>query len=231
MRWNLNGGQERTPRHADFAHIAVGTLTDGGWYVDHTGFGTRRFTDKHAAWAAIRRLMSLHEGWWEHVQPHAELDNNPITADGWRLIYSTSGGALYNCWGQLREKMWERYSAAIRKGRRLGDTKRHWSVDGHIYLYRYTDPLARVTRYAIHDMTGGWEYPSKLHVFDHHDYYATKARYAEVVRKAASKGSPFPWSDVPDVPLHVAKNRTYTLLYDGAAEYFGTKPGAWHGWD
>lgn len=206
MRWNLQGlcDAESDPRRAEFAYLSVGTLADGGWYVDHTGFGTRRFADKHAAWAAVRRLMSLHEGEWEQVRPDAEVQHQPITADGWRVLYNASGLALYNSWGELRERIWERYKQAISKGRKLGDTKRHWTLDGHIFLMRYIDPLDRSVRYAVDDLIGDWEY-GKRHIADHHDRTEAEIRYRQVVREAAHKGSRFPWSDVPGVPIHLAK--------------------------
>ncbi len=80
MRWNLQDPHdpESNPLRAEFAHISVGTLADGGWYVDHTGFGTRWFADKHNAWAVVRHLMRLHKGAWEQVPTDTELHHQPI---------------------------------------------------------------------------------------------------------------------------------------------------------
>ena|SRR2546421_8126453 len=227
MRWNLLA---HIPQR-DMAHIAVGTLADGGWYVDHTGFGTRRFTGRHAAWAAIRRLMDLHEGRWEEVPPSTELPHEVVSADGWRVLYSTSTPSLYRAWGRLASGIWGSYDKAIRFGRRLRNTRRHWERPGDITLRRYTDPRDRTTRYAIDDITGSDRFHTdKRHVTDHTDRAVAEERYIQRVLNAADDKYPFPWSDVDGVPLHVVKNpnRLYTTLYDGSAEYFGTRPGSWH---
>jgi hypothetical protein len=48
MQWEL-----RNPGRSDRSvRIQVGTLADGGWYVRHQGFGSRRFGGKKAAWRA-----------------------------------------------------------------------------------------------------------------------------------------------------------------------------------
>ncbi|MGF0174472.1 hypothetical protein ACQF36_29400 [Streptomyces sp. Marseille-Q5077] len=215
-RWNL---QTNAPFAA--AHISVGTLAEGDWYVDHTGFGARRFADKHAAWAAIRRLMDLHEGSWGEVPPGTELPHQLVDANGWRVLYSTSDYSLYGTWGRLAERIWDSYTRAIRTKRKIRDTRRHWERSGDITLRRYTDPRDRRARYVVEDVCG-----SKQKFFDHPDRTAAEERYEQLVRAAADKAYPFPWSDVQGVPLHVVKNpkRIFTTLYDGTAEYFGGRP-------
>jgi hypothetical protein len=47
-------------------HIQVGAVANE-YYVEHTGFGDRRFPDRRAAWAAVKTLMRRHSGDWEEV--------------------------------------------------------------------------------------------------------------------------------------------------------------------
>ncbi|MFJ2006674.1 hypothetical protein [Streptomyces chartreusis] len=211
-RWSL----QADARYA-VAHISVGSLIDGDWYVDHTGFGTRRFADKHAAWAAIRRLMYLHEGAWGEVPPSAELPHEFVSADGWRVLYSTSEYSLYGTWGRMADRIWGSYTRAIRARRKIRDTRRHWERSGDITLRRYTDPRDRQARYVVEDVCG-----SKQQFLDHPDRTVAEERYEQLVRAAADRAYPFPWSDVQGVPLHVVKNpkRIFTTLYDGTSEYF-----------
>ena len=52
-RWNLHVAADWDVAGWTI-QISVGTLAQGGWYVDHGGFGCRGFPDKASAWAAIR---------------------------------------------------------------------------------------------------------------------------------------------------------------------------------
>ena len=102
--------------HIVLVHIQVGTIR-GGWYVNHMGFGARRFADRRAAWDATRGLMARHQGRWDTVDP----DSKPFAAvrrpDGSRTLYDSLGGeCLYGCWGDQKETLWARYTAAIGAG-------------------------------------------------------------------------------------------------------------------
>ncbi|MFD5861475.1 GNAT family N-acetyltransferase [Streptomyces chartreusis] len=215
-QWNL-----QTNARFAAAHISVGTLAAGDWYVDHTGFGTRRFADKHAAWASICRLMDLHEGSWEEVPPGTNLLHRFVDDDGLRLLYSSTDYSLYGTWGRLAESIWDSYTRAMRTRRKIRDTRRHWERSGDITLRRYTDPRDRRARYVVEDVRG-----SQQKYLDHPDRAVAEERYEQLVRAAADRAYPFPWSDVQGVPLHVVKNpkRILTTLYDGTAEYFGGRP-------
>src|SRR5207302_1525496 len=85
-------------------HIQVGTLP-GGYYVDHTGFGTRKFPDKNTAWDAIKELMRRHRGEWREVP----CDRAPFVAlrrpDGSRVIYDINGDCLHEHWGEFKDTL------------------------------------------------------------------------------------------------------------------------------
>src|ERR1700753_3134656 len=109
-RWNLqdtiglNEGQ-----------ISVGSFADGGWYVDHGGFGCRGFPDKYEAWAAVGRLKRLHEGSWEQVSGDSER-RSPLLLNGARVIYSDCPPDMYRHWGRLQDERLSRYRAAMDAG-------------------------------------------------------------------------------------------------------------------
>lgn len=75
-------------------HIQVGTV-ESAYYVDHTGFGRRRYPDRQEAWDAVRSMMGRHEGKWREVS----CDDAPFAAllrrDGGRVLYDTGGNCLY----------------------------------------------------------------------------------------------------------------------------------------
>jgi hypothetical protein len=96
MWWELKDVSE-----PDSAHIAVGVLAEGGWYVQHTRHGCRRFASKQAAWTAVRRLMGQQPlGRWEQVPgeadkatathrgPHHPLIVAKAAAIGYRAAYT-----------------------------------------------------------------------------------------------------------------------------------------------
>lgn len=164
----------------DWAHIQVGTLGAGGWYVDHTGFGTRRFTDKRAAWAAVRRLAGLHDGDWKRVPCDSAPRQRVRSPDGSRILFSGSDdNALYHCWGRDKERVWRRYEAAITgDGRLLRGTGNDASTDrGGCELREYTDPFDGSTRYAVSDM--GYHH---FRMTDHTDLATAQRHYESAVR-------------------------------------------------
>jgi hypothetical protein len=178
MQWELvSAGTD------DWAHIQVGTLARGGWYVDHTGFGTRRFSSKQAAWAAVRRLADLHDGDWKRVACDAGPRQKVRPLDGSRILYNGSGGySLYHCWGRDKERIWRRYEAAITgSGRLLRNTENHPSTDhGGYELREYTDPFDGSTRYALSDM--GYH---DFRMTDYPDLAAARQQYESAVRATA----------------------------------------------
>lgn len=96
--------------------IQVGSLPGGRLYVDHLGFGARRFGCKSAAWQAVQRLMTCHAGKCDQV----DVDRRPWfklrRSDGSRLPYDTDGKCLYECWGKYADSIWEKYLQAINSG-------------------------------------------------------------------------------------------------------------------
>ena len=172
---------ELVPTEAgDWADIQVGTLADGGWYVDHTGFGTRRFGDKRAAWAAVRRLAARHDGDWKRVPCDSGPRQRVRPADGSRILFSgTDGNALYQCWGREKEHVWRRYEAAITgEGRLLRHTGTDTSTDrGGCELREYVDPFDGSTRYAVSEL--GYHH---FRMTDHPDLAAAERHYASAVR-------------------------------------------------
>jgi hypothetical protein len=166
----------------DWAHLQVGTLDAGGWYVDHTGFGTRRFTTKQAAWAAVRRLAGRHDGDWKRVPCDSGPRQKVRAPDGARILFSGSDAySLYRCWGRDKERIWRHYEAAItNSGTLLRSTDNDPSADqGGYELREYTDPFDGSTRYALSDM--GFH---DFRMTDYPDLATAKARYESAVRAA-----------------------------------------------
>lgn len=175
MQWELV-----TAGSSDWAHIQVGTLARGGWYVDHTGFGARRFDDKRSAWAAVRRLAGQHDGDWKQVPCDSGPRQRVRPPDGSRILFSGSDAdALYHCWGRDKERIWRRYEAAITgSGRLLRNTENDPSTDrGGCELREYTDPFDGSTRYAVNDM--GFH---DFRMTDHPDLAAAERHYEAAVR-------------------------------------------------
>lgn len=164
----------------DWAHIQVGTLDLGGWYVDHTGFGTRRFGTKQAAWAAVRRLTGRHDGDWKRVPCDSGPRQTVRGPDGSRVLFSGSDEhSLYRCWGRDKERIWRRYEAAITgEGRLLRGTEQDPSTErGGFELREYTDPFDGSTRYALSDL--GYH---TFRMIDFPDRATAQARYEAAVR-------------------------------------------------
>ncbi|HEY1574663.1 MAG TPA: hypothetical protein VGG05_25255 [Pseudonocardiaceae bacterium] len=164
----------------DWAHIQVGTLAPGGWYVDHTGFGTRRFATKQAAWAAVRRLAGRHDGDWKRVACDSGPRQRVRPADGARILFTGSENySLYHCWGRDKELIWRRYEAAITAdGTLLRSTDNDSSTDqGGYELREYTDPFDGSTRYALSDM--GYH---DFRMTDYPDRATAESRYETAVR-------------------------------------------------
>lgn len=208
----LRGGQHRAVMQwalRDFrpmdasAQIQVGTLAAGrGWYVDHIGFGTRRFGDKHAAWTVTRQLMGLHEGHWEEVP----VNRGPFLvvrrSDGSRVLYDQNDDeCLYSYWGELKDRFWGRYTAAMNAGTKLRNTTTHKLFEGFITLSEYTDPTEGTTRYVLERAReGGGDY----RVIDYPDRELAETRYEQSVRGNARRNYPYQSSDVDGVPVDSA---------------------------
>jgi hypothetical protein len=174
--------------------ISVGTFNEDGWYVEHGGLGCRLFSDKNAAWSAVRRLMRLHEGRWEQVPGDSER-RSPLRFDGSRVLYSDAGNDMYSHWGRLQKERWDRYYAAIRAGKQLRYSEEHPAMGGDVTLTEYGDPYDKLTRFAVDDECGG--------IPDVKDYaYRNQAdrAYIKAVWSHASRRFPFVSSDVPKVP-------------------------------
>jgi hypothetical protein len=148
-RWNLH---DAPPLSA--GQISVGTFDEGGWYVDHGGLGCRGFSDKKAAWDAVRRLMSLHDGRWEQV-PGGTERRSSLQLDGSRVIYSDADDDMYSRWGRLKEERWARYFAAITAGTKLRHSEEHPDMGGYVTLAEYRDPYNDSTRFVVDDQGGG----------------------------------------------------------------------------
>lgn len=69
--------------HWACAHVTVGQLPDGRWFVEHTGtgFGARAWPDEQRAHEAAEQLMRDGEEWQE-VPAQYGLDGQP-TEPGW----------------------------------------------------------------------------------------------------------------------------------------------------
>jgi hypothetical protein len=185
--------------------ISVGTLSQGGWYVDHGGFGCRGFPDKAAAWAAIRHLMSLHDGSWEQLPGDSER-LSPQEFDGSRTLFSESLDCMQKQWGRLREERWASYVAAINAGTRL--EQEEIPGYGRLTLTEYLDPFDRSARFAVDDHGG------LIHELTDYQYrkQATR-RYSQLVVQASYYAS----RDLGDRPRH--RREGGIVLYDGLTEY------------
>ncbi|MGW4205774.1 hypothetical protein [Streptomyces sp. NPDC004726] len=177
--------------------IQVGELIGpAGWFVDHAGFGARRFGDKRAAWTVIRRLMDLHEGRWEQVP----VDRRPFytvrRSDGSRVLYSQADGdSLFGHWGRLRDQYWDLYGKAHQAGTRLRTTQRHGPSG--FSVTQYTDPLDGSVRYWL-DMVRG---DADWRVVDYTGRALAEKRYEQCVENSASDRYPYRNSDVDGVPV------------------------------
>jgi hypothetical protein len=193
MQWVLENPRDGA------VHIQVGTLADGGWYVLHRGFGTRKFADKGTAWQAVRGLMGRHEGQWNQVAPDFRPFLALLRADGSRVLYDNQDDeCLYACWGNERDWLWRRYEAAINAGTILRRTETHALFEGFFDLIRYDDPLDGSRRYALataHE--GGADY----HVVDYPDQRLAEAEYEEYVISNQDEEFPYKSSDVAVVSV------------------------------
>lgn len=179
MQWQLVAADA-----PDWAHIQVGTLAAGGWYVDHTGFGTRRFTTKQAAWAAVRRLADQHDGDWKRVACDSGPRQKVRLPDGARILFSGSGEcSLYQCWGRDKERIWRRYEAAITGDGRLLRSTDPSQEGGGYELREYTDPFDGSTRYAVSDL--GYH---AFRMTDYPDRATAESRYESAVRASEQHG-------------------------------------------
>ncbi|MEV4624906.1 hypothetical protein AB0J90_01260 [Micromonospora sp. NPDC049523] len=188
-RWEL---RDAPPLNA--GQISVGKFDGGDWWVDHGGFGCRRFPDKNTAWTAVRRLMGLHDGNWVQVPGDSER-RSPLRFDGSRTLYSDGGGDMYSHWGRAKEKRWNRYSAAIAAGTRLRHSEEHPAMGGYVTLSEYRDPYDDSIRFVVDDQCDG--------IPDVNDYpYRNKAdrAYVSAVWSHASRRFPYVSTDVPKVP-------------------------------
>ncbi|HEV2779881.1 MAG TPA: hypothetical protein VGX25_10830 [Actinophytocola sp.] len=192
MQWEL---KDHGPQDGA-VQIQVGTLVENDWYVDHLGFGARRFGDKQAAWGAVRRLMGMHEGRWEQVPCDRKPWFRLRRSDGSRLLYDTDDVSLYECWGRQKEEIWHRYFAAISAGSTLRTTQLHRMLDGYIELTEYRDPMDGSTRYALDKSRDG-----STMVIDYPKRELAEPRYEHFVGKSVSADYPFRSSDVPGVPV------------------------------
>lgn len=197
MQWELSNSGPMDGA----AQIQVGTVSerDAGWFVDHIGFGTRRFGDKHTAWAAIQRLMSLHRGSWDQVP----INRRPFLVvrrtDGSRVLYDQNeDDCLFCYWGVLKEGRWSEYTAAINAGTRLRETITHRLFDGFITLSQYSEPGDTAIRYVLERAReGGGDY----RVIDYPSRELAETRYEQSVRGNARHNYPYRSSDVDGVPV------------------------------
>lgn len=178
--------------------IQVGGLPGGRWYVDHLGFGARRFGTKNAAWQAIQRLMSYHVGKWDRVN----IDRRPWfklrRSDGSRLLYDTDGTCLYECWGKLAESMWDKYLQAINSGTELRCTTGHEPFNARYAVTEYVAPSESVRRFVL-EMSR--ESGSDYRVIDYPNLDLATERYEQRVRRGANDRYPYKASDVKSVPI------------------------------
>lgn len=198
-RWNHWNAGEWT------LQISVGTLAEGGWYVDHGGFGCRGFPDKVTAWAAIRHLMSLHEGSWEQFPGDSERVS-PQEFDGSRTLFSEYGDCMQKHWGRLREERWASYVAAINAGMRL--EREEIPGHGHITLTEYNDPYDSSARFAVDD------HGDETRELTDYQYRKQATRqYSQLLYLASYYAS----RDLGDRPRRTRDGGI--LLYDGLSEY------------
>lgn len=179
------------------AHIQVGMLADGGWYVRHIAFGTRRFEGEPDARQAARLLMDRHQGRWERTG----CDSAPFSAvcrpDGSRVLYDMNDDAcLYAYWGDQKDRLWESFSGAIAKGVTLRRTATHAAFDGYIELVGYHDPLDGRPRHAV---VTAVDPGSDYRAVDYRDRASADDGYEESVYACADEDFPYRSSDMVDM--------------------------------
>jgi hypothetical protein len=199
-------------------HIQVGTLDSGDWYVNHMGFGVRRFEDKQAAWDAVRGLMGRHEGRWERVEP----DSRPFLAvrrpDGSRVLYDMNGEeTLHACWGDQKEQLWDTFFAAINAGERLRMTETYqWPDDagGYIDMVKYCDPLDGSQRYVV-----TVSYSAMCYMVDFPDHDRAEAEYVKEVYANQDEELPYKSTDIAGIKVDRESRppKGLTFLPDGSA--------------
>jgi hypothetical protein len=178
-------------------HIQVGTLTTG-YYVDHTGFGIRPFSDKHTAWDAIRELMRRHRGEWHEVP----CDRQPFKAlsppDGSRVLYDTAGDCLWGHWGELKDTLWNQYLRAMSAGETFRRTETHALLEGYIEAVTYSEPDTDVERHAV---VTAVDPGSDYRVVDYPDRAVANAVYEKEVHANWDEELPYRASDLRDMPV------------------------------
>ncbi|WP_242910744.1 WD40 repeat domain-containing protein [Actinomadura terrae] len=205
--WDFVLGEDHFPAmqwvlrdHGSFdgpVHIQVGELESGGWYVRHQGFGVRRFPDRRAARRAVQAQMRRHEGRWEEVPADPEPFRLLCGADGSRILYDTGDPCLYECWGELKDAIWDELWAAISSGKTLRRTEAHALLGGEIEVTRYVDPKDGVPRFAVVvALDAGGDY----RVVDFPDEDAAVHLYEEVVRSKEDRELPYRATDLDEVP-------------------------------
>ncbi|WP_239310295.1 hypothetical protein [Frankia sp. Cj3] len=186
MRWEL-----RDAGKWEQAQIAVSSGDDGAWYVQHTGFGCRRFAAKKSAWLAVRRLMACHDGRWEVVPRDARPLDPDISDNDSRLLYIDNGHSLYGSWGRHRDRVWGRYIAAMENGSVLRRTDKHPKVGGSILVHEYIDPVDGSTRYTLDFTHGDYQCTS-----DYGDLDTAVDCYKETVYNNNDPDHPYVSSDL-----------------------------------
>lgn len=210
MQWTLT---DRAPLYEQ-VHIQVGTLATG-YYVDHTGFGIRRFPDKQTAWDATKELMRRHRGEWHEVP----CDCEPFAAlrppDGSRVLYDTAGDCLWGHWGELKDTLWDRYPKAMGVGDTFRRTETHALLEGYIEAVTYIEPDTGVERYAV---VTALDPGSDYRVVDYPDRDAANAAYEKEVYANWDEELPYRSSDLRDVPVdrRSALPDGLVMLDDGA---------------
>jgi hypothetical protein len=195
MQWTLtDAGPLDGP-----VHIQVGTLADDGWYVRHTGFGARRFDGKNAAWRAVRGLMSRHEGRWTQ----ASLDAAPFVTvcrpDGSRVLYDMNDdGCLHGCWGDQKDRLWDRYLAAMSAGTTLRRTETHELFGGYIELVRYDDPLEGGRRHVV---VVAKDPGSDYRAVDYPEHRQAEREYESSVYANADEEFPYRATDIAEIQV------------------------------
>jgi WD40 repeat protein len=197
-------------------HIQVGTV-DSEYYVDHTGFGHRRYPDRKDAWHAVQSLMRHNQGNWRVVR----CDDAPFAAlrppNGARFLYDTDGDCLYGHWGDLKGARWDKYQEAMDVGRTFRRTKTHALLGGFIEAIAYREPDTGVERYAV---ASALEEGGDFYVVDYPDRAAAVAAYEKEVRAHVSDTLPYQSSDMSDPDIVVARKsplpKGMVMLDDGA---------------
>jgi hypothetical protein len=193
MQWQLAINGAAAP-----VHIQVGQLPGNAWFVDHIGFGARRFTGKDSAWAAVQRLMTAHEGTWTVVPCNRRPWFVFRRSDGSRLLYDMSDDSLYDCWGSHGEKIWQRYSSAIHAGKAIRETTGHEPFNARYAVTEYSDPLDAIKRYSLELSS---DEGSDYRVIDYPTFELATTRYEQTVRNRAKSRYPYRTSDVDGVPV------------------------------